>query len=123
MSNANDLCYISVYKKVVLAEIRKERLLDAATITELGDILTQLPEQHTRISLVVDLTRVQAMSSMMLGKLVALHKAVLTNKGRVTLCGVCKNLMPLFVTTKLNKLFDMANDPQEVINLYQRKPI
>lgn len=120
---AGELCYIQTYRKVILAEVRRDRLLDGPSISELGEILGQIPEKNPKCSLVLDLSRVSAMSSQMLGKLVALHKSVKTNKGRMCIAGIQKSIKPLFKTTRLDRLFQLADDPQEMILFYQRKPL
>jgi anti-anti-sigma factor len=117
------LVTIQHYHGIVLAAVTRDRVTDAASITGVAADLDYELEKHPKISLVLDLSRVTAMSSQMLGKLVALHKKVASGKGRMCLCGVSKNLMPLFTVTKLNKLFSFETDAQKVILYYQRKPL
>lgn len=114
---------VQAYENIVLARIEKDRLLDSTAITSVATDLIKLTDRYPRISLVLDLEAVSALSSAMLGKLVALHKAVVVNKGRMTLAGVKPTIMPLFTVTKLDKLFTFAPTAQETILLYRRKPL
>jgi anti-anti-sigma factor len=123
MTGANDLVYIQNYKTVIMAEIRKDRLLDMPTITAVGDALLAIPAQHMKVSLALDLGKVTAMSSQMLGKLIALHKSVSEVKGRLAIGGVTPQLLPLFKTTKLDKLLGLTADLQETVLVWQRKPL
>ena len=109
------------YSGLILAVLTKPRLTDAPDIAAVGQDLLALPDRHPRISLVVDLSPVEAMSSQMLAKLVALHKAVLAGKGRMTLCGTRPAIMELFTVTKLHKVLRFAPEAQGVIMEYQRK--
>ncbi|MDA3963694.1 MAG: STAS domain-containing protein [Planctomycetota bacterium] len=118
------LVTIANYQKIVLACFEKDRLTDAASIAAVAaDLDRQLEMCPVKISLIIDLSKVTAMSSQMLGKLVALHKKVKNGKGRMCLTGVCKQIMPLFEITKLTKVFEFKPDAQEVILFYQRKPL
>jgi hypothetical protein len=71
-----DFLVVQAYDNLVLARIEKDRLLDVAGIAALSEDLIKLTDRYPRISLVLDLEAVSAMSSAMLGKLVSLHKAV-----------------------------------------------
>ena len=114
---------VQAYDNIVLARIEKDRLVDIRDITGVADDLTKLLDRYPKISLVLDLEAVVAMSSAALGKLVALHKGVAGLKGRMVLAGVKGSIMPLFTVTKLDKLFTFAPTAQEAILLYKRKPL
>ena len=120
---ACDFLHVNRYNKIVLAQIDKERILDAPAIKSLSDDLLKLVDTNPKISLVLDMSKVGYLSSQVLGKLVAVHKQVLKSKGRLAVCGVQKNVRPLFEVTKLNKVLTMFDDAQEAILLYQRKPL
>lgn len=114
---------IEKYHHIVLVTIRHHRLTEAADIAEIGDDLLGVLDRNPKISLVIDLSAVQAMSSQMLAKLVQVHKGVARDKGRLCLAGVGKTLMPLFKTTKLHKVFTFKDDPQKILLEWQRKPL
>jgi anti-sigma B factor antagonist len=114
---------IQAYENIVLAQITKERLLDAPTINTLAQELTLLLDRYPKISLVLDLAAVDYLSSAMLGKLVALYKGVKTNKGRMAMAGVKPALMPLFKVTQLDKLMEFFPEAKDAIFLYKRKPL
>lgn len=118
-----DFLITTAYDQIVLARIERERLLDAAAIAALSEDLMKLLDRYPRISLVLDLEAVAALSSAMLGKLVALHKAVTQFKGRMVLAGVKDSIKPLFAVTKLDKVLQFAPSAQEAILLYKRKPL
>lgn len=120
---ASDFITIQAYQAIVLVAIRRTRLIDVREITEVAQVLQKQIDCHPKISLVLDLSQVQAMSSQMLAKLVAVHKAVVRDRGRLALAGVDKQLMPLFKTTRLHKVFDFYPDAEQVLLLYRRKPL
>lgn len=118
-----DFLTVTAYDNIVLARIEKDRLLDAAAITAVSADLMELTERYPKISLVLDCEAVAALSSAMLGKLVALHKQIKAYKGRLVLAGINSKIMPLFQVTKLDKVIDFSPSAQEAILFYKRKPL
>lgn len=115
---------VEQYQQIVLVNIDKDRLTDAVTIAAVADDLDrQLEMCPVKISLIVDLSKVTAMSSQMLGRLVAVHKLVKKGRGRMCLTGVGDSLKPLFQVTKLHRLFDFQDEAGSVILAYQRRPL
>jgi anti-anti-sigma factor len=121
---ACDFLIIQRYDNMVLAKVTKDRLLDPASITALSDaLLAEVNRAAMRPSLVLDLGDVGYLSSAMIGKLVAVLKAVKGSKGRMALAGVKPSIMQLFKVTQLDKLFDFADDAEQLILAYRRKPL
>ncbi|HEX3135407.1 MAG TPA: STAS domain-containing protein [Planctomycetota bacterium] len=118
-----DFLVVQRYDKIVLAEVKKERLLDPASITSLGEALIAECDRTAKISLVIDVSAVGYLSSAMIGKLVAVHKAAKLSKGRVAITGLKTPLLQMFKVTQLDKLFEFAPDAEQVIMLYKRKPL
>jgi anti-sigma B factor antagonist len=118
-----DFLMVQRYDKIVLAKVMKERLLDAANITSLGEALIAECDRTAKISLVIDLAEVGYLSSAMIGKLVAVHKAAKISKGRVAIAGLKPALLQMFKVTQLDKLFEFAPDAEQVIMAYRRKPL
>jgi anti-anti-sigma factor len=110
---------VQAYDKIVLAKVMKERLLDPPSIASLAEGLMELTQRHPRMNLVIDLADVGYLSSAMLGKLVALYKAVKADKGRIAITGVKKSLMPLFTVTQLDKMMQFFPDAEQAITLYK----
>ena len=122
-SNQDAPVLVQVYQNIVLVRIETDRLLEMKVINATHDAINKLIDMHPKISLVLDLAKVANMSSAMLGKLVALQKAVKKCKGRMAVCSVKPQIMELFKVTKLHKLFDIRPEAEAAINYYKRKPI
>lgn len=114
---------IHTYQNIVLLKIEKDRLLEMAIIDALAESMMHQLDLHPRISMVVDLSSVTNMSSAMLGKFVALQKAVKKGKGRLSLTDMAPGIFELFKMTKLHKLFDIKATAEEAVNFYKRKPL
>lgn len=114
---------VQAYDRIVLVEVRCERLLDAATIQAIAAELMALLDRYPKPSIVLDLAQVAYMSSAMLGKLVAFHKAVAGLKGRLALAGVRSALRPMFAVTQLDRLIPCYPDAQQAILEFRRRPL
>jgi len=120
---ACDFLMVQRYDNIVLAKVMKERLLDPPSISSLAEALNAECDRTARISLVIDMSDVGYLSSAMIGKLVAVHKAAKLGKGRVAIAGLKAPLLLMFKVTQLDKLFEFAADAEQIIQLYRRKPL
>jgi anti-sigma B factor antagonist len=118
-----DFLMVQAYDNIVVARVMKERLLDAAVISSLGDGLGQIIDRYPRISLIIDLSEVGYLSSAVLGKLVATHKKVKECKGRTAVAGLKPAIVPMFKVTGLDKIFEIFPDPGAGVTVWKRKPL
>lgn len=77
------------------------RHLDDETIRLLGDLLVSLVADEGRRRLVVNLAGIDRLDSLLLGKLVQLHKRALAVGGRVVLCQLSPRLYETFQILQL----------------------
>ena len=100
---------------VSVVRFQDRKILDEASIQELGLELFGLVEQDNRKSLLLDFTGVEFLSSAALGKLITLDRKVKSHKGRLKLCAIRPEILEVFQVTKLNKVFDIRTDEAEAI--------
>ncbi len=120
---ASEHLNVQAYDNIVLASITKERLLNPSVIAALGDDHLRLVDRYPRMSLVLDLSAVNYLSSAFIGKLIALFKSVAANKGRMTIAGAKPPLMPLFQVTRLDKIINFEAEAEKAILFYKRKTL
>jgi anti-sigma B factor antagonist len=106
---------ISVSKvgDVSVVRFQDRKILDEASIQELGLELFALVEQENRKSILLNFTGVEFLSSAALGKLITLDRKVKSHKGRLKLCDIRPEILEVFQITKLNKVFDIRTDEAE----------
>jgi len=92
-----------------------KKILDEASIQELGVELFSLVEHDNRKAILLDFTNVEFLSSAALGKLITLDRKVKTHKGRLKMCSIRPEIYEVFQITKLNKVFDIRKDQAEAI--------
>lgn len=95
-------------RDISLVDFRHQSILDAPVIEAIGRELYSLVDELARKKIVLDFTKVQFLSSQMLGVLITLYKKSLAIKGQVVLCGVRPEIMKVFAIMKLDKLMQIV---------------
>jgi anti-sigma B factor antagonist len=110
---------VSKLGDVTVVRFVDKKILDEASIQELGAELFGLVEQDNRKAILLEFGNVEFLSSAALGKLITLDRKVKTHKGRLKLCGIRPEILEVFQITKLNKVFDIRKDEPEAIAAFQ----
>ena len=95
-------------RDISLVDFRHQSILDAPVIEAIGRELYALVDELARKKIILDFTKVQFLSSQMLGVLIVLYKKSLAIKGQVVLCGVRPEIVKVFTIMKLDKLMQIV---------------
>lgn len=106
---------VSEVGDVTVVRFVDRKILDEASIQELGGELFQLVEQEQRGKLVLNFSKVDFLSSAALGKLITLDKKVKARSGKLKLSNIRPEIYEVFAITKLNKLFDIKDDEADAL--------
>ena len=79
---------VSKLGDVTVVRFVDKKILEEASIQELGAELFGLVEQDNRKAILLEFGNVEFLSSAALGKLITLDRKVKTHKGRLKLCGI-----------------------------------
>jgi anti-sigma B factor antagonist len=101
---------VSEVGEITVVRVVDQKILDEASIQELGQELFALVEEQHKKSLLLNFTGVEFLSSAALGKLITLHNKVKASGGRLKLSNIRPEIYEVFVITRLNKLFDIRDD-------------
>ena len=104
---------------VTVVKFTDKKILDEASIQELGAELFGLVEQLNRRSILLNFTDVEFLSSAALGKLITLDRKVKAAKGKLKMCNIRPEILEIFQITKLNKVFDIRKDEAEAVAAFQ----
>lgn len=115
---APDRLVMYTIRDVMVVVFNETMILDALQVQEIGEILYQLVDGRACRKLILDLSKVQMLSSAALGVLINLKKKADAIKGKVVLCGVRKEPMRAFTITHLNKLFEIRPNEQEALAVF-----
>lgn len=100
---------------VTVVRFVDRKILDEASIQELGQELFALVESENRTKLLLNFSKVDFLSSAALGKLIMLDKKIKVRKGKLRLTNIRPEIYEVFAITKLNKLFDIKKDETEAL--------
>lgn len=106
---------VSSVGDVTVVRFVDRKILDEASIQELGHELFQLVEEEKRDKILLNFSKVDFLSSAALGKLITLDKKVKAQAGKLKLSNIRPEIYEVFAITKLNKLFDIRNDEAEAL--------
>ena len=95
---------------VAVVQFVDKKILDEQNIQMIGDDLFRLVDELGRRKLLLNFTNVDFMSSAALGKLIRLHQRLTQVGGKLVLSGISKDIMQVFVLTKLDKILEIKPD-------------
>jgi anti-anti-sigma factor len=107
---------ISKVEGVAVVDFRDTAVLDGSAVESIGRQLYALVDERAERRLLLDLRRVQFLSSRMIGVLTELHKRSKAIKGKVVICGLRPNLHKVFRVMRLDKLLHFAPDAREAMH-------
>jgi anti-sigma B factor antagonist len=106
---------VSKTGEVTVVTFTDKKILDEASIQELGAELFALVEHDNRKSMLLNFSNVEFVSSAALGKLITLDRKMKSAKGRLKMCNIRPEIFEVFQITKLNKVFDIRGDEAEAL--------
>jgi len=114
----SDHLEISEVGGVTVVRFADGKILDASNIEELGVQLFSLVEQDNRKKMLLDFQNVEFLSSAALNKLIILDKKMKGTSGQLKLCSLRPEIHEVFVITRLNQLFEIADDEQSALDSF-----
>jgi len=95
---------------VIVVRLGKHWVLDELTVNKISDELLAVADRPDCHHLLLDFAGVTKLSSAMLAKLVTLHRKMERKREKLRLCGLNSQLRSVFVTTRLDRLFDITDN-------------
>ncbi len=104
---------------IVIVSFNQVKILDPAAIRQIGDELKNLTLQAAAgRKLLLDFSRVEFMSSAMIGEIMRLHKQCKQDKVKLKLCCISPNILEVFQITGLTKLLEIHPDGVKAIEAF-----
>jgi anti-sigma B factor antagonist len=104
---------------IVIVSFNQIKILDQAAIRQIGEEFKNLTMQAASgRKLLLDFSRVEFMSSAMIGEIVRLHKQCKQDKIKLKLCCISPNIREVFQITGLNKLLEIYPDGVQAIEAF-----
>jgi anti-anti-sigma factor len=99
---------VSLVDGVTIVHLLDEDLLEELTVQSLGADLLDLVDDGVKI--LINFAAVRNLSSMVLGRLIAIHKRLQAVSGQMKLCNLADNLAEVFEITKINQIIEIHHD-------------
>ncbi|MEK7484214.1 MAG: STAS domain-containing protein, partial [Planctomycetota bacterium] len=93
-------------------------ILDESNIQQLGEELFAMTTKPN-LKMLLNFEKVDYLSSAVLGKLVALHKKIVKEKGGLKFCCIKDSILEVFKVTKLDKIFDIHTAEQKALENFK----
>ncbi len=95
---------------VTVVAFTESKILDEANITQIGERVNALIDQHAKPRLLLDFANVDHLSSAALGMLINANNRIREKNGELRLCDIKRQILEVFAITKLDKLFRIYPD-------------
>ncbi len=102
---------------VTVASLQGSSILDSQYIEAMRTQLFDLVEQTAPCKLILDISKVDHLSSAALGVLITLQENCRKTKGKLVICGATDGIAKLFELTKLNKLLKFADNEDDAMTI------
>ena len=114
---------MAVYQRLEISEggdatvvrFRDRRIVNFFEIEQVGLELYRLVEERKDKRLVLDFSAVDYLSSGLIGKLIFLNAKVHAHGGKVKLCSIASEILEVFQTCKLDRIFSIHNDAADAL--------
>jgi anti-sigma B factor antagonist len=95
---------------VVVVTLLLEKILEQSDILALQNSIMPLIEKEPAIKLVIDFSKVEFLSSSVLGLLIRISKNIYEAGGKLRLCCISPKIEEIFKITRLDKVFQISTD-------------
>ena len=112
---SNSYFALEEHGDVLVVHFKSRLLNDEENIEQLGQELFALVEQSNWLKLVLDLAKVDYLTSSVLGKLITLHRKLHRSQGKMVLIGLTEGVDSILRTSKLLTYFAIADSRDAAI--------
>lgn len=118
MSSSDQRLDIDEIGSVTVARFIDKKILDEANIELVGRELFALVDSDRRVQIVLDFNLVEYLSSAALGKLITMHKKVLSAGGKLRLCNIHKDILEVFQLTRLDQVLTLCKTLDDALETF-----
>ena len=103
---------------VTIIRFNDHKIINAASISEMGDELFSLVSQDHRQSLLLNFSNVEFLSSGALNKLIVLDQMVKEANGKLHFCSLKPEIIEVIKLTRLNRVFSIHDDQETALSSF-----
>jgi anti-sigma B factor antagonist len=109
MAQENPKIVVEYLSDIAVVTLTDEKILEESDIQALENSLNPLIEQTPGIKIVLNFSKVQFLSSAVLGLLIRISKKIYETNGQLKLCEINEKIFQVFKITRLDRIFDIFN--------------
>ena len=119
MANYQPVVAVNYNRGVVVVAIDREKILEEKDVASLEATFTPLIEENDPVKMVIDFSKVEYLSSSVLGLLIRLSSTIKDKGGSMCLCNISSRIFGIFKITRLDKVFNVCETTEEAIKRLQ----
>ncbi len=112
------LLEVEQVKDVTLVKLNRRNILEEDTTEEIGSQLFSLLNDLGCRNLILNFDRVERLTSVMLGKVVQLHRRAQEAGGRVMLCNIQPRVYEIFELLRLPRVLNICAEEQPALRAF-----
>ena len=105
---------------VLIVDFVETSILDQDKVDSVGSELKAIPDQNGIEKILVDMNRVDYMSSAMIGEFIQLEKKCKQASIALKLCNMSHELNDLFKVTRLDQIFAIYSSKEEALHAFEQ---
>lgn len=113
MASKDSRLRVSKTDGITRVEFVDRNILDEANIQQIGEEIVELIDTDPSPKLLISFSNVDHLSSAALGTLINIHNKIKAKEGQLRLTEIDPQIYEVFVITKLNKLFQIHDTPEQ----------
>jgi len=118
MPSADSRLRVRKLDAVVQVEFIDRNILDEANIQLISDEISRIIDQESAPKLLISFANVDHLSSAALGALITINNKVRNKSGQLRLASIDPQIYEVFVITRLNKLFQIHESPEDALKSF-----
>ena len=108
----------SVSNDVMILDFEDTKILDQQTVDEIGGELQNIAKTTELTKVIVDMNRIELMTSTMIGQFVAFNRDCGERKIEVHFCNLTSQIKELFKITKLDTVFKITKNREQALESF-----
>lgn len=118
MTSATSRLRVTEHGDITRIEFVDRNILDEANIQQIGAEIARIVDAKPQPKLLISFENVDHLSSAALGTLITINNRIRSKDGQLRLAKIDPQIYEVFVITKLNKLFQIHETPQQAMESF-----
>ena len=109
----------NVSNNVLIIDFQETKILDQEVVDTIGKELADLSKDPMTSKILLDMNRIELMTSAMIGNFVAFNKKCKEQDVVVKMCNLTSEIAELFKITRLDSVFDIHDSRESAMHSFQ----